>query len=358
MEAVKLLLAHDANPDFANVKGTTALMRASQEGHVEISRALIQSAVDVNRRNHEGMNALMLASQRGHAEIVMLLIQAGAVKDEQTAQGSTALMLACKRGHEKCAEVLVCMGAEIYMRDRRFRTARDTALRRNHSGVLVWLDTQLQVAKIQEMQYRQRAEVIKELRRDYLEGRLQLSPVDAFVEQLVESVRFSLKPQSYRQDVRDKHISRLEDFLSSAPHLPFHARSPSTVLDEIRAVVSGSYITEKNALFPLRNAAKAAHRVPDYADWQWSLLFYRCLGLPSGIFETIMEYLPYPRIWPWSLSQMPRRCKLAPSQAVLDTMIIMDEILRDAVLIAGPDQKNLLVQIARSPQVLIVLERF
>ena len=51
------------------------------------------------------MNALMLASQRGHADMVKLLIQVGAAMDEQTMQGSTALMLACKRGHEKCVEV-------------------------------------------------------------------------------------------------------------------------------------------------------------------------------------------------------------------------------------------------------------
>lgn len=82
-----LLLHHAAAADFANVKGTTALMRASQEGHLEISRALINSKVDVNRKNHEGMNALMLASQRGHADIVLLLIKAGATMDEQTSQG-------------------------------------------------------------------------------------------------------------------------------------------------------------------------------------------------------------------------------------------------------------------------------
>jgi hypothetical protein len=47
----------------------------------------------------------MLASQRGHSDMVKLLIQVGAAMDEQTMQGSTALMLACKRGHEKCVEV-------------------------------------------------------------------------------------------------------------------------------------------------------------------------------------------------------------------------------------------------------------
>ena len=61
-------------------------MRASQEGHVAISKLLLNSGADVNRKNYEGMNALMLASQRGHADMVMLLITSGASMDEQTAQ--------------------------------------------------------------------------------------------------------------------------------------------------------------------------------------------------------------------------------------------------------------------------------
>ena len=108
-----ILLRHQALADFANLKGTTALMRASQEGHTEISKLLLRANSDVNRKNHEGMNALMLASQRlatlyliffisychcfrGHASMVLLLINQGASMDDQTAQGSTALMLACK----------------------------------------------------------------------------------------------------------------------------------------------------------------------------------------------------------------------------------------------------------------------
>lgn len=81
-----LLLKHQAIADYANPKGTTALMRASQEGHVEITNVLLKANTDVNRKNLEGMNALMLASQRGHHEIVELLIAHGAITDVQTAQ--------------------------------------------------------------------------------------------------------------------------------------------------------------------------------------------------------------------------------------------------------------------------------
>lgn len=58
-------------------------------------------------------------------------------------QGSTALMLACKRGHEEVVEVLVSRGAEIYMRDCRARSARDTTIRRHHLKLLKYLNTQV-----------------------------------------------------------------------------------------------------------------------------------------------------------------------------------------------------------------------
>ncbi len=138
-------MENGSKADFSNANGTTALMRASQEGHVEISNLLIQANGDVNKKNLEGMNALMLASQRGHHIVAMLLIKAGAVMDEQTAQqGNTALMLACKRDHEEVVNVLVSMGADIYMRDNRNRTAADTALRRNNTHLLKYLNTQKQ----------------------------------------------------------------------------------------------------------------------------------------------------------------------------------------------------------------------
>ena len=75
------------------------------------------------------------------------------------------------------------------------------------------------------------------------------------------------------------------------------------------------------------------------------------MGLPSGLFETVMEFLPMPRIWQWALVRIKSRCKLSPYQAMLDTCTVMDEILCDANIFAGKDQTNLLMKINKSPQV-------
>lgn len=202
-EAVRVLLENHAEADFANLKGTTALMRASQEGHARISELLIGSSADVNRKNNEGMNALMLASQRGHAEMVFLLIRAGASMDEQTSQGSTALMLACKRGHEACVEALVSMGAEIFMRDSRGRTARDTALRRNHTQLLTWLNTQQQVRSVQAFKRTQRSSLLRDLRAAFDKSMLQMNPLER-------------QSQLAMQAMKQKRLASIASALASA----------------------------------------------------------------------------------------------------------------------------------------------
>lgn len=218
-----MLLKYNASADFANSKGTTALMRASQEGHVAISKLLIENNADVNRKNLEGMNALMLASQRGHADMVQLLIKCGALMDEQTSQGSTALMLACKRGHAKCVEVLVSMGAEIYIRDARLRTARDTATRRHHLPLLQYLGTQVQIKFMQNIKMNQRTQQLLELKK-----------------------LFDLKKVSLRSTE-----VQLVNVLDSLQNVSTNA----TI-----SVTSSSIITTPRK---------------DYPDWQWSKLLLR-----------------------------------------------------------------------------------
>lgn len=186
-------------------------MRASQEGHVEISSLLIEYGADVNRKNHEGMNALMLASQRGHADMVLLLIKARASMDEQTSQGSTALMLACKRGHEKCVQVLVTMGAEIFTKDCRGRTARDTATRRNHMVLLNWLDTQVQVNRMQEYRRTQRSYYLRELRKASQENKLQVDPQELQFVNVLESLYSNSKFSTSMGSLSSKYANAMNE---------------------------------------------------------------------------------------------------------------------------------------------------
>eukprot|EP01034_Spumella_vulgaris_P029784 gene29784-36880_t len=328
-------------------------MRACQEGHFEISRCLVGSSVEVNRKNHEGMNALMLASQRGHADIVTLLIRQGAAMDEQTTQGSTALMLACKRGHEKCAEMLVTMGAEICMRDRRGRTAKDTATKRSHFGLLCWLDTQMQVKQIQKNRQLLRNEHLVTFRKASILNKLVLNPVDAAVSTLSDAVSHSARPPSLFQsrDASQKESPFMEQFMSSSSSLPFTSSDPKSTVSAIATVFTKDVNDELRMLPVYRHSSKTVLPFPGHADWQWSSLLMRVMGLPPGVFELVIDYMPSPRIWQWSLTRIKLRCKLSPVQAMLDISCVMDEILCDANVISDPVQKQLLVKINRSPQI-------
>ena len=76
LEVVRLLLESGADKDLANNDGRTARIIASQNGH------------------HDGSTALMMASQNGHLEVVRLLIKFGADMNLATNDGQTAGMLA------------------------------------------------------------------------------------------------------------------------------------------------------------------------------------------------------------------------------------------------------------------------
>jgi len=81
------------------------------------------------------------------------------------------------------------------------------------------------------------------------------------------------------------------------------------------------------------------------------ILSFRSMGLPMGIFDLIVEYMPLPRVWMWSMHRLRDRCKLAPQQAVKDLYIIADEVLCDAEIFRGKDQSNLLIRINQNPHV-------
>eukprot|EP01031_Cornospumella_fuschlensis_P028574 gene28574-34495_t len=406
LPVVELLLIHEANADFCNSKGkasarqiqyclflivihtcisvgTTALMRASQEGHADIARVLLRHNVDVNRKNLEGMNALMLASQRGHGDLVELLIQHKASIDEQTGQGSTALMLACKRGHEKCAQVLVSYGAEVYMRDRRQRTARDTAMKRNHANLLMVLDTQWQIRQMQERSQVERRALLETLRQAVLKfgsgGRVgvQLHSVWEFL----DGLKAALRERKKGGGVSDGGMLSL--FLSQSPSLPYICKTPYKLLSHLETLIDSEnsvYTQQAAAPHPLVLAhphyaqmvygAKGAKgggllqwhmpppSVPNYEDYMWPKILHRALSLPHGVWELVAEYLPLPRVWRTTLSVLPRRIKLSAHVAMQDLSTIMDEVLTDTGVVAVPfgsgsaggSGRHLLQKVATSPQ--------
>ena len=112
IEIVKLLLDHSADVNAKATVNWTALMAASRGGHAEIVRLLLESPVEVNIKNDVGNTALMDASRGGHLGIVRLLLNHDQDVDVKKNAGNTALMYASRGGHVRVVELLKAAGAK------------------------------------------------------------------------------------------------------------------------------------------------------------------------------------------------------------------------------------------------------
>jgi ankyrin repeat protein len=69
---VARLLGEGRDVNEADEAGCTALILASQQGHVEVVRLLLaRKGVEVNKATARGSSALILASQNGHIEVIL-----------------------------------------------------------------------------------------------------------------------------------------------------------------------------------------------------------------------------------------------------------------------------------------------
>ena len=87
--------------------GQNALFLASNQGHVEIVRLLIENGIDVNHIDpHTGQNALHFASTNGSLEIVKLLIEKGIDINQKDFLEEKALDCAIKNNHRQTVKFI------------------------------------------------------------------------------------------------------------------------------------------------------------------------------------------------------------------------------------------------------------
>ena len=112
LDCLRLLAEAGADPAITNRYGGIALIPASERGHVETVRYLVdQTDVDVDHVNKLGWTALLeaiLLSDGGprHQEIVRLLLDAGADPDLADGDGVKPLTHARSKGYREIAALL------------------------------------------------------------------------------------------------------------------------------------------------------------------------------------------------------------------------------------------------------------
>jgi ankyrin repeat protein len=121
-EVALLLLDHGADASALDDLGQTPLHKASENGHVGVTRVLLEHGVDVNARDANNMTPLHAASchiysDRGHAEVVRLLLQHNADIHARDDRGRTPFRRAVKEGHHDIMQLLLEHGAEDHRTD-------------------------------------------------------------------------------------------------------------------------------------------------------------------------------------------------------------------------------------------------
>ena len=77
-----------------SINGTTALMSASFEGHLDIVQILLQAKAKPDLQDEIGDTALLLAAMKGHSDIVQHLLECGANPNISSRDGRTPLYAA------------------------------------------------------------------------------------------------------------------------------------------------------------------------------------------------------------------------------------------------------------------------
>ena len=128
LDVVRSLLdgGSDVNATFRN--RMTALHAASHKGNIEVAKLLIERGADVDSRSRAGWTALHYALREGSLEVVRLLLDHGANANAKTRNDGNALHLAFfSRSESAGLEVLQLLldhGADENVRNNRGRTPR------------------------------------------------------------------------------------------------------------------------------------------------------------------------------------------------------------------------------------------
>ena len=138
----------------------------------------------------------------------------------------------------------------------------------------------MQVKKIQELKHRQRAQLLAELRKAYISGKLQLIPNEMMVHELIEATRSIANIGGSREKKSEQTMKKyellLQDFQRSSDKLPLVSKTPEATLRIIQQSVDPRFYQGVVAAVPVfPHSAVPSNRVADYDDWHWVSLLYK-----------------------------------------------------------------------------------
>ncbi len=135
---VRVLLKHGASPHHLDWRGISVLSLAVGQGHIEITRLLLEQGVDPN--NSENSNPPIFAAiGEGKYAMVEFLLQNGADPTVRDRHGRTTLHWAAIGGHEEIVQLLLERGVDKDAVDNKGRSVEWWIQREGDSKMLAML---------------------------------------------------------------------------------------------------------------------------------------------------------------------------------------------------------------------------
>ncbi len=119
LEAVNVLLAHEAKLDDRDFAGNTALNWAALRGHTQVASALLKKGSNINTKNNAGASPLHYAVSTHNIPMVKLMVENGAdLEVEASKYKVTPLQLAIEKKDIESLNILIEKGAEVNDKNR------------------------------------------------------------------------------------------------------------------------------------------------------------------------------------------------------------------------------------------------
>jgi len=131
----QLWLGRSPNSNFS-WHANTPLIKAAENGRIEVVRLLLEKGADVNKHNEGGETPLHYATRGGHIEAMTILLDHGADVSAKGTGCGTPLQWAARSGQTKAAELLLAHDADINQQGTSEWTALIDAASHEHAGVV------------------------------------------------------------------------------------------------------------------------------------------------------------------------------------------------------------------------------
>lgn len=115
--AVQRMVEQGACVEAVKADGTSALMTAAAEGHLDVVKVLLLHNAKVNATNADGDTPLHFAVRHNHPEVAAHLLENGAAVDARNKKGTTPLMVASWSGFDRLVQHLLTAGADTEVVD-------------------------------------------------------------------------------------------------------------------------------------------------------------------------------------------------------------------------------------------------